>query len=164
MKRIIPYLLLNVIVSATTVVVVLLIWTAVHPALQTGNPQSAAATMPFSATALPTATLPPLTEKLFEIQSVVGTGDLANEHLHILYLGDTPLNIQNWEISDKNRHSYYFPAFVLFSGGAFDLYTKAGSNSTIELFMGQTKAIYTSGEQIKLLDPVGNIRLQYQIP
>jgi hypothetical protein len=108
--------------------------------------------------------LPALGKDLFKIQNVFGAGDLANEYIHFLYLGNEPLNLQNWQIRDEDHHSYSFPAFVIYKNGAFDLYTKAGNNSTIELYMAFTSALWQSGETITLLDSAGNTRLQFKIP
>lgn len=163
MKRLWPFLLLNVVVSATTVLVVLLIWSAAHSLPQTGD----ATGLPTAIASIPTmtqSTLPALGEQLFKIEAVFGAGDLQNEYIHFVYLGSSPLNLQNWQIQDEHQHSYTFPAFVIYKNGAFDVYTKSGYNSTIELYMAQTSAIWQSGETIKLLDSAGNIRLTYQIP
>ena len=163
MKRLWPFLLLNVVVSATTVLVVLLIWSAAHSLPRAGD----AAGIPTTIASIPTmpqSTLPALGEQLFKIEAVFGAGDLQNEHIHFVYLGSSPLNLQNWQIQDEHQYSYSFPAFVIYKNGAFDVYTKSGFNSTIELYMAQTSAIWQSGETIKLLDSAGNIRLTYQIP
>jgi hypothetical protein len=101
---------------------------------------------------------------LFEIQAVFGAGDLENEYIHFLYLGSEPLNLENWQVQDEHQHSYIFPAFVIYKNGAFDLYTKGGTDSTIELYMAQAAALWQSGETITLLDLAGNKRLTYQIP
>jgi len=160
MKRLWPFLVLNVIVSAATVLIVLLIWNASHPSAVIQGTNSPAV----NTIAAPTATLPSMDEPLFSIENVIGAGDLDNEHVHILYLGSDPLNLQNWKIEDKHHHSYKFPAFVIYKNGAFDLYTKSGVNSTIELYMSQTEPVWQSGETITLIDPDGSTRLVYTLP
>jgi Lamin Tail Domain len=163
MKRLWPFLLLNVVVSATTVVIVLLIWNASHSSSQLTdvNGTFVAST---SLSAVSQATLPALNAKLFDIQAVFGAGDLENEYIHFLYLGSEPLNLENWQVQDEHQHKFIFPAFVIYKNGAFDLYTKGGTDSTIELYMAQAAALWQSGETITLLDPAGNKRLTYQIP
>jgi hypothetical protein len=163
MKRLWPFLILNVLVSAATVLIVLLIWNASHPsAVVPGldGKSSPAAALPTT----PPPTLPAISEPLFSIGNVFGAGDLDNEYIHFLYLGSDPLNLQNWKIKDTHQHSYTFPAFVIYKNGAFDLYTRSGANSTIELYMAQTNALWQSGETITLVDPDGNTRLTYQVP
>jgi hypothetical protein len=162
MKRLWPFLLLNVAVSAATVIIVLLIWNAAH------SPNQTPSLVGMSSISTPShstqATLPALGENLFKIQTVFGTGDLENEYVHILYLGSDPLNLANWQIRDEHDHHFTFPAFIIYKNGAFDLYTKAGTNSTIELYMAQTSSLWKSAETITLLDPAGNTRLTFQIP
>lgn len=163
MKRLWPFLLLNVVVSAATVIIVLLIWDAVHSPAQPSSLGGTSA-MPTSSHSSSQATLPALSENLFKVQNVFGTGDLKNEYVHILYLGSNPLNLEGWQIRDEHDHRFTFPAFIIYKNGAFDLYTKAGVNSTIDLYMAQTGALWSSGEKITLLDPAGNTRLTYVIP
>lgn len=157
MKRLWPFLLLNIIVSAATVLTVLSIWNAVHPCTISAKSLAAAAK------ATPTATLPPMDETLFKVEKVIGTGDLENEHIHFIYLGSEPLNLQNWQIH-MSGENYIFPAFVIFKGGAFDLYSRSGVNTTLSLYMGQNTALWSSDSHVILLDPAGNKRLTYTVP
>ena len=163
MKKLWPFLILNVVVSAATVLVLLWIWSATHPCLTSASTYSSHGSAAGSI-ATPTATLPPLDEDLFKVDNVIGAGDVKNEHLHLVYLGSQPLDLQNWQIKDRHKHSYIFPAFVIYKNGAFDLFTGSGVNSTIELYMGQTQALWQSGETVTLVDPDGNTRLSYKIP
>jgi hypothetical protein len=163
MKRLWPFLLLNVAVSAATVIIVLLIWNAVQSPAQTPSLGGTSA-MPTSSHSASQATLPALSETLFKVQNVFGLGDLKNEYVHIYYLGSDPLNLEGWQIRDEHTHHFTFPTFIIYKNGAFDLYTRAGVNSTIELYMAQTSALWQSGEKITLLDPAGNTRLTYVIP
>lgn len=164
MKRLWPYLLLNVAVSAVTMLIVLLIWDASH-----GNPavekeQSMAVTVSPTITPMPTNTLPAMDEELLSIGMVIGSGDLGNEYIHIVYLGGQPIDLQGWQVTDGNRVVFTFPAFMLYEGGAFDLYTKSGVNTAIGLYMNGGKALWSSGKVIKIKDPAGNTRLSYTVP
>jgi hypothetical protein len=162
MKRLWPFLLLNVIVSAATVLIVLWIWSATHAGTAVQPGQTAGqATAAYASTE---AALPPLTAKLFTVQAVFGAGDLPNEYVHILYLGSDPLDLHNWQVRDDHGDSYTFPGFVIYKDGAFDLYTRAGSDSTIELYMAKTAALWQSGGTLMLYDPAGRKRLTYTIP
>jgi hypothetical protein len=164
MKKILPYLLLNVVVSAATVLIVLLIWNAAHPSIPVGSENAAAAASFSAATGQPTATLPSLNTVLFEVQSVIGAGDLTNEHLHIIYTGKDTLSLQNWTLASGRKTVYTFPVFALYKDGGVDLYTQAGVNSAYELYMGLSAPLWVSGGQLTLRDPAGNVRLSYKIP
>ena len=163
MKRLWPFLLLNVVVSAATVLLVLVIWNATHSVPQpapSGNTTAENA----GGRAAPQSTLPPLNQTLFKIENVIATGDVSSEYVHFLYLGSDPLNLESWQIQSEGHTVYTFPAFVIYKNGAFDLYTRAGYDSTIDLFMGQTSSLWASGGTVKLLDPAGHVRLTYTIP
>jgi hypothetical protein len=156
MKRLWPFIVLNVIVSAVTVTAVLLIWSALHPCNVTPG-------MLASSRATPKATLPPKGEELFKIDNVYGAGDLKTEHIHFIYTGSEPLNLENWQIK-LHSQNFHFPAFIIYKGGAFDLYSGSGVNTTIELYMGEQAALWQSGSTITLLDPDGGTRLTYRVP
>jgi hypothetical protein len=164
MKRLWPYLLLNVVISAATMLIVLLIWNATHAdsaaADQPGNLTSNSPVF----TSVPTATLPPLNAKLFSIQTVVGSGDLENEYVHVVYLGTDQLNLQGWKLLQGNKVVYTFPTFLLYQGGGFDVYTKTGINTSIDLYIGLSSALWQSGDVVRIKDPKGNDRVTYKVP
>lgn len=164
MKKLWPYLLLNVVISAVTVLGVLLLWNASHPCVTSGMTGGTGSVANSSGNTQLTATLPPLDKTLFEVKTVIGAGDLENEHVHLLYLGSDALDLHNWTFWSGKKQLYIFPAFVLFKGGALDLYSKGGTNSAIELYMGSTSAYWNSGAKLILRDPQGNTRLEYMLP
>ncbi len=163
MKRLWPFLLLNVVVSAATVLIVLWIWSGSHPQTSSSG-INGTLSIPAAVSTAPGSTLPALNTKLFVIQNVIGSGDLQNEHVHFVYLGNDPFILTGWQITDSHLQVYTFPNFVIYKNGAFDLYTKAGIDSTIELYMAQKHSVWASGETLTLLDSVGNQRLAYPIP
>lgn len=59
---------------------------------------------------------------------------------------------------------FNFPQFVLFQGGAVNVYTKAGTNSVLALHWGLGEAVWESGETAILRDPEGNIRASFTVP
>lgn len=161
MKRLWPFLILNVAISAATVLIVLAIWSSAHPCVSSARVN--AAVPGIVATQAPTATLPPQGESLFEIQAVIGAGDIQNEHIQIQYLGSEPLSLQGWQITDGKKHTYTFDNFVIYKKGAFDLYTRSGYDTTIELYMGFTQALWQDAQTITLLDSSGVTRLSYSL-
>ncbi|MEA5077559.1 MAG: hypothetical protein VB013_03225 [Anaerolineaceae bacterium] len=157
MKKLWSYLLLNVIVSAVTVLVVLSIWNAAHPCV---NSTSGVATVP---KATPSATLPPLDKPLFEVKALIGAGDLEFEHVNLAYLGSATLDMQGWTLWAGKTKIYTFPAFLLFKGGGLDLYSKAGVDTAIELYMDSKTTFWSGGTPLILQDPQGNVRLEYEV-
>ena len=159
MKKLWSYLILNVIVSAVTVLVVLSIWNAAHPCISTA-PINGGDT---AISTTPSATLPPLDEPLFEVKALIGAGDLQNEHVNLVYLGSTSLDMQGWTLWADDTKLYTFPAFILFKGGGLDVYTKAGVDTAIALYMDSKTTYWSSGISLVLQDPVGNLRLKYEV-
>ncbi len=164
MKRLWPYLLLNVAISALTMLAVLLIWNATHrtPAFSASDEIPVDVTR--EVTVIPTRTLPAKTEELFAIDAIIGAGDLASEYVHIKYLGSEPLDLQGWQIYKGNQKVFTFPAFVIYKGGAFDLYTRSGSASAIDLYIGRSSALWSGGDMLYIKDPEGYERLRYRVP
>lgn len=158
MKKLWAYLLLNVIVSAVTVLVVLSIWNTAHPCVRstsvTGEP---------ALKATPSATLPPLDKPLFEVKALIGAGDLEFEHVNLVYLGSTSLDLQGWTLWAGKTKVYTFPAFLIFKGGGLDVYSKAGVDTAIELYMDSKTTFWSSGTPLVLQDPQGNVRLEYEV-
>lgn len=159
MKKLWSYLILNVIVSAVTVLVVLSIWNAAHPCVSTASISGGEGAI----SATPTATLPPLDEPLFDVKALIGAGDLQYEHVNLVYLGKESLNLQGWTMWVGKTQIYTFPAFVLFKGGGLDVYSKAGVDSAIELYMDSKTTFWSSGSVLQVKDPQGNVRLDYEV-
>jgi hypothetical protein len=159
MKRLWPFLVLNVIISAATVLIVLAIWSSSHPCVSSATVGIASSGV--TVTQAPTATLPPQGEPLFAVEAVIGAGDIQNEHIQIKYLGSEPLSLQGWQISDGKKHTYTFGNFVIYKNGAFDLYTRSGYATTIELYMGFSQALWENAGEFSLIDPSGATRLSY---
>lgn len=159
MKKLWSYLILNVIVSAVTVLVVLSIWNAAHPCVSTAPIKGGAVAI----STTPSATLPPLDEPLFEVKALIGAGDLQNEHVNLVYLGSASLDMQGWTLWAGKTKLYTFPAFILFKGGGLDVYSKAGVDSAIELYMDSKTTFWGGGASLVLQDPQGNVRLEYEV-
>jgi len=161
MRKILPYLVLNIIVSAATVLLVLVVWQQTHKKTEpivhfteAGAP----------ATAQPRSTLPALDEPTVEIQLVVGAGELDYERVQLVSASDAPVELTSWELTDGKDLVYTFPFVKLYPGGSIHLFSKAGTDTSIELFWKKPNAVWSSGDLIELIDPDGNTRAQYRIP
>lgn len=161
-KRILPFLLLNVLVSALTTFLVLTLWDHSHrtalPAAQ--NPSSAVAGAP---TAPSTGAQAPVADGAIAIENVFGVGDYQSEVVEIKRDGDTDLVLTGWILRDENGHEYTFPNLTL-KKGAIRVYTRNGVDSVIELFWGQKEAVWKPGELVTLVDPQGTLQASYRIP
>jgi len=160
-RRLFPYLILNIIVSAATILTILWLWD------RSRNVDLPVLTpLPVASTPTPedTPTLPPLDRPVILIKNVFGTGDLQNEVILLNRQGEGKLELTGWQLKDGNGHSYTFPKLVLNQDGAVQIYTRAGADSVIELHWGLDQPIWKSGMTVSLLDPIGNLRASFHIP
>lgn len=161
MRKILPYIILNIIVSAVTVVVVLAIWQkAQQVSLEREFSRSTATLEPVRSQ----STLPPLSIDTIEIQTVVGIGDIENERVQLVSVAKEAVDLSGWGISGGKGQVYRFPVVKLYPGGSINLFSKSGVNTSIELYWNQPTTVWTSGDKVELLDPDGNTRSEYRIP
>lgn len=113
----------------------------------------------------PTATAPPVPESSdIKIVSIVGVNDLATEHLQIQSLSPEELSLEGWWLETNDGLVYNFPKITLFEHGAVDLYSRAGINSVVALYWGQSNPIFKSGDRAVIYDADGNLQTVYSIP
>lgn len=168
-KQILPFLILNIIVSAATTLAVLLLWdrqqsASLLPAVG-GIPetQSSGENLTSNQTAAE-ATLPPLDQPVIVIETVIGAGDPENEVVVLKRVGEGELLLTNWKLSNSRGEEFVFPNLVLNKNGAVRLYTRAGTDTVIELFWNRVVPAWQSGDTVTLLDSSGNSRATYKIP
>jgi LysM repeat protein len=113
----------------------------------------------------PTGTAPPEPEGgKIKIVSIVGVNDLATEHLQIQSLSPDELSLEGWWLETNDGLVYNFPKITLYEHGAVDLYTRAGINSVVALYWGQSNPIFQSGDRALIFDAEGNLQAVYSIP
>ncbi len=175
------YLLLNVIVSAATVLAVLYIWDRVRqtelppPLPESTAPPASAATQPPAGAGL-TATPPPAptptqarlsSGPLIQITSIIGATDPQQEYVVLKRLGEGDLSLAGWKLQDEDGNVYTFPSspeLILFKGGAVQVYTRVGNDTPAEVFWNRSQAVWRPGEWATLLDAQGNVQATYQVP
>ena len=100
-SSLLPYILLNILVSALTVSLVLFIWDRTHTStLPTAQP-TALHTSPEanSATAITPDQTPSLSAELkLSLEAVVGVGDLSLEYILIRNKGEEAVNLAGWQL------------------------------------------------------------------
>ena len=157
------YLLINVVVSALTTLLVLILWN-VLTAPDAPSPSNS----PTSITG-PTETASPTTAPgdfagQLAIAAVIGAGDVDSERVTIEHNGDREISLAGWRLADQDGNSYRFPALVLHPGGSVELYSRTGEDSVTRLYWNQTEAVWEEGEEARLLDPNGDERATYTVP
>ncbi len=104
-RRIFPYLILNIIVSAATILTILWLWD------RSRNINLPVLTpLPVASTPTPedTPTLPPLSQPVILIKNVFGTGDLQNEVILLNRQGEGELELTGWQLKRRQRAHVYF--------------------------------------------------------
>lgn len=170
-SRLMLYVLINIIISALTILTVLWFWERAHPTPESiqsteviPNPD---ALITGSSTANPTSEIDPglLTEDIqIVICTVVGAGNLDSEYVEIYNESNGAVDMTSWQLVDEEGHRFTFPALILNSKGAVEIHSKAGDHSVIELYWQAESPIWQPGEIVKLIDTAGNIMATYSIP
>jgi hypothetical protein len=165
MKKLLPYLLLNIVVSAIAMLIILLIWDSTHPVQK--EPQSALVLSPVAIHNTPPleeVALPPLEQPVLEVQAVIVPGDLDTERVLIRNAYSEAVSLQGWQVKNSTGDAYTFPILTLYPGGSVSLYSRSGENTALELYWGLTRAAWKSGVTVTVLDSQGNQRAEYLIP
>lgn len=161
-KRLLTFLVLNVIVTALTMWVVLSLWSRANP-LPGGTPETPPTqTTGIGADATPSGAA--TTAGTLEINTVVAPGDQQGERVLIRYLGEEELSLAGWQLEDEDGNRFVFPALRMFGGGAVTVHTRAGVNTVLELFWGLDRPVWAAGETVTLRDADGAVQATYIIP
>ncbi|PKO12135.1 MAG: hypothetical protein CVU39_25690 [Chloroflexi bacterium HGW-Chloroflexi-10] len=162
-KRWLPFLLVNILVSAVTTLLVLIVWSRLNPAttltLEVSNPGLQTATQqPVGELALPAMDVETL-----NIINVIAAGDVANEVVILERVGEGELNLTGWQVMDEQNLVFVFPELVIYKG-QLEIYTRIGTNTVNRLFWGMTDPVWSSGEKVTLYDTASQMRAEFTIP
>jgi hypothetical protein len=152
-RRLVLYLLLNVLISACVTISILLLYDRyfrVEPPV----------TVPAMVT--PGAAGP--SDRTMDIVSVVGAGTLENEAVQIRNNADTGVELTNWKLQTASGITYTFPGLTLLKGGMVTLHSKTGDNTVVDLYWNLSDPVWESGKLATLLDADGKVRALYRIP
>jgi LysM repeat protein len=114
-------------------------------------------------TATPTQTQPVQAAQVF-IETVIGDGVLANEHVILQRTGEGELSLAGWRLGDGAGNSYIFPDLTLYKGGSINLNTRSGEDTVLDLFWGLNTPVWKTGKTVYLYDAQGELRSSYTIP
>ena len=172
-KRLLIYLLLNIVVTGITMLAVLYLWenTAIKELMYTTVEQASVRETP----RIPSEQEPVEGENLqqIEIEEVGGVGNLATEYIllkHSTEDTEETVSLQNWVLRDEDGHEFAIlvqsgiGSLELHAKGAVYVYTKSGQSNPIELYLGLQDPLWNPGETVTLLSPGGAIHDTYQIP
>ena len=161
-KRWLPFIILNIIISALTTLLVLFLWNRIHPGQQLTLKYPTATAESFVQSDVQ-VTLPSMNEEVIKISNVIAAGDYENEYVVISRVGEGTLNLSGWMLVDLNEHRYVFPDIDLLKGD-LEVYSKGGTNSVNKLFWNAGESIWQSGETVTLIDSAAQQRAIFEIP
>ncbi len=162
MKRWVPFLVVNIIVSAATTLLVLTIWNRVNTANRL-ELEAPSATQSSASTPAVQVALPPLDTPVITVANVFAPGDLQNELLVVERVGEGDLNLSDWQIIDQDKNAFIFPAIDLVKG-QISVYSRPGVNTVNTLFWASEEAIWSQGELVRIYDSAGHERASLEIP
>ena len=80
-----------------------------------------------------------------------------DEYVVFRNLGNAPLDVTGWSISDEANQSYLVPRFTVGPGKTFTLYTGSGKNTDIKLYWGRRKTVWNrGGDTVIVKDATGH--------
>jgi hypothetical protein len=162
-RRLLLYLLLNVLISVCVTGAILFWYDRNYRSVSVSAVQPAAQSLS-QGVSVSQATLNPQADIPVEIVSVIGAGTLNAEWVVISYKGEDQLDLARWELRDEDRHVFVFPQLVLHPNGAVQVHTASGTNTVIDLYWGENEPVWQSGEMAQLFDPNGKKRAEYKVP
>lgn len=167
-KKTLPFLLINILVSVAAMLTVLWFWQQRNPKPESEPlPTRVAASQVSTQTDLPAATPEAdaaVKPALLSIEGVFGAGDLNVEYILIRNLSDSGVNLNGWSVSSGSGLSFTLPYLNLNKNGAVRLYSKHGTNTVIELYWNSDTALWSSGDEIFLIDGSGKQAASWQVP
>ncbi len=164
-KKTLPFILLNIVVSAATLLAVLYFWQQKNP-LQTAEPTQPIITPiqgnPSPSPATPTAQT--LQDRLLRIEGVFGAGDLQVEYILLRNASDSAVDLAGWRIISDGGRNYRFPNLTLYPKGAVNIYTGPGTDTVTELHWNSDAALWKTGDLLTLFDSQGNEHTEFKVP
>jgi hypothetical protein len=110
-----------------------------------------------------TSTPDPAAAQQVVINGIIGAGGLELESVRLLNIGNE-VSMASWTLSDGDGHVFNFPDFTFYSKGAVDVHSRAGTNTTIDLYWGLDQAIWMPGKVIYLRNVSGDLVSSLKVP
>jgi hypothetical protein len=148
-------------------------WTAIPTVTDTPlpfEPPSAQLTATVMAPPDSTATVQPTPLTLasgfrIEITEVAGAGDVQQEAVYVVNLGELLADMAGWTLSDADGNTYVFPNYRLWPAGSVVVHSRIGQDGSpvSSLFWGKSEPIWSPGEVATLRNAVGEFVTTYVV-
>src|SRR5258706_1325515 len=116
-------------------------------------------------TPVPSATLAPTASQAqVDVTQVISPGDITAEGIELRNISGGVIQMKGWTVANNSGQKFTFPDYRMFPGGRVTMYTKAGTNTPIVLYWGQSRAAWgADGEQVTVADNKGEIQATYPV-
>ncbi|MEA4811234.1 MAG: lamin tail domain-containing protein [Anaerolineaceae bacterium] len=165
-KQTLPFLLLNILISAVTVFAILYFFgpkiLVLSGKTSSQSASSGINTIPEEGASLPAPS--PVAELNLVISGVFGSGDLETEYVLIKNQGKAAASLLNWTLEGKRGQFFVFPDLTLQQSGTVKIFSKEGSNSVLDLYMKSSKSLWKRGDILSLKDSGGKLQTSFQVP
>jgi hypothetical protein len=145
-RRLLGYLVVNVIVSAAVIIIILIIYDR------------------FIRTVPPVSTLDPAASSGVLIAAINNAGQLDQETVILRNTGKQSVSLKGWALNNVSGAQYTFPDLALEPGGPVDLHSGTGNDSPADLYWNRSTAAWKSGDLATLSDPQGGVEAVYRVP
>jgi Lamin Tail Domain len=142
-RRLIAYLLLNVLVSILVTGMILFLYD------RFGRPECAGGIG---------------AEAGVVISGVAGPGDVDIEIVTLRNTGEDAVVLTGWTLRDGDETAYTFPSLTLFPGGSVQVHSGRGEDTATDLFWRVSSPVWESDELAVLYDTQGLARAFYRLP
>ena len=99
-----------------------------------------------------------------QISAVDGVGNLDAELVLIVNDSDNSFNLQGWTLGREGGPVYRFGTLPLFPGGSVRVLSRAGSDTSIDLFWGRTAPVWQSNSKVRLVNAQGTLVKEFIVP
>ena len=165
LKKTFPFILLNIVVSAATMLAVLFFWQQNNPLPKTEPTQPIITPVQsIRSSPLTTPTAQILEDRLLRIEGVFGAGDIQVEYILLRNPSESAVDLAGWRIVSDGGRNYRFPNLTLYPKGAVNIYTGPGTDTVTELHWNSDNALWASGDLLTLFDSQGNEHTQFTVP
>jgi LysM repeat protein len=104
-----------------------------------------------------------LGEFFVTIREIKAPGSLTTEQVILTNLSGQ-VNMAGWTMTDGEGNQFTFPSLSLLSKGEVIVHTGKGTNTSTDLYWGETEPRWATGKVAYLRDPGGKLIATYQVP
>ena len=100
-----------------------------------------------------------------EITEIVGAGDIEEEAVFVVNLGELLADMAGWTLSDADGNTYVFPNYRLWPAGSVVVHSRIGQDGSpvSSLFWGKLDPVWSPGEVATLRNAVGELVTTYVV-